>query len=177
MAAGTSAYLAPYAQLIFAQTTTQSGLLLGLFFAGGVPGQYLGGAMADRGSRIRPVILATLGCVAAAFAVPFFAGAFALYTLAFILGLFVFMVQPAMTALVSDATDPRVRGLAFGVFFAMTNGAGGLSPLLAGLLGESGRLVILFPLLGVLLLLSLPFCRRFANQGAPHHRPKGLASA
>jgi len=160
---GTTSYLAPYLQDDLGARITMTGIALGLLFAGGIPGQYLGGRMTDRFGRTLPVLIATVGCTGALAVIPYVRLGMTLQATLFLLGAFMFMLQPPMTAWVSDVAHPEVKGLAFGAFFGATNAAGALAPLLAGLLANGAHLKLLFVVMSAVSLVSLPVVSRLGR--------------
>lgn len=163
---GANSYLAPYLQENLGQTVALSGWMMGLLYAGGIPGQYVGGRLTDRHGRLFPIAAGTIGSVTFLALLPFLTSQLAVAVCLFFVGVAVFMLQPPMTILLSDETHEDVKGLAFGTFFAVTNGAGALAPLWAGYLAQSDRLVQIFLWMAAVKLISLPLIPAYRRWSA-----------
>lgn len=117
----------------------------------GVPGQYLGGRIADRVPPERG--LAALMTVLAALALSFVAATGALWSFLLVsglLGVALFTVQPLSQATVAAYTPPGSRGLSFGYTYLAIFGVGSLGAGLAGfVLTVAGRRELFVVLAGL----------------------------
>jgi predicted MFS family arabinose efflux permease len=117
----------------------------------GVPGQYLGGRIADRVPPERG--LAALMTVLVVLALSFVAATGALWSFLLVsglLGVALFTVQPLSQATVAAYTPPGSRGLSFGYTYLAIFGVGSLGAGLAGfVLTAAGRRELFVVLAGL----------------------------
>jgi len=130
---GTFAYMATYLQDVRNMTVAVSGILAGIQYGVGALGHLVGGYMADRNSRILPVVIGTTGALIG-FGLILLPSNAALLIGIFILGFSLFVKQPAMNTLLADAVPKEVHGRLYGVFFIITNTIGALAPMFGGLI-------------------------------------------
>jgi MFS family permease len=119
----------------------------------GVLGQFLGGNMAD---RLNKEMLYTAIFFTASVALLLLGklGNLPLVIASSIFAFLYFMNQPVGNALITAHSQPRHRGLVFGLFFFMSFGAGSIMGYLAGKVGETFALKSIFALLAGCLLAS-----------------------
>jgi len=117
----------------------------------GVPGQYLGGRIADRMPPERG--LAALMTILVVLALSFVAATGALWSFLLVsglLGVALFTVQPLSQATVAEYTPPGSRGLSFGYTYLAIFGVGSLGAGLAGfVLTVAGRRELFVVLAGL----------------------------
>ncbi len=119
-------------------TAAVCGLVTGLALLAGVPGQYLGGWFSDRCKLPLVIAVSFFGAAPLAWAVGVWGG----WTgagLAFGMVVFLLVQQPALNSLIASMAPARLRGAAYGLYFSINFGVGGLGPGLAGsLAGREG---------------------------------------
>jgi MFS family permease len=100
----------------------------------GMAGQYLGGRLADRiaPERALSYVLATLAVLAGMFVPAVAVGLLPFLSVALLLGVALFTIQPLQQATVAAYSPPSVRGLSFGYTFLAIFGIGALGAGLAG---------------------------------------------
>ena len=115
----------------------------------GVAGQYLGGRLADRiaPERALSYVLATLAVLAGLFVPAVAVGVLPFLSVALLLGVALFTIQPLQQATVAAYSPPSVRGLSFGYTFLAIFGIGALGAGLAGAVLTYADVAALFAVL------------------------------
>jgi MFS transporter, FSR family, fosmidomycin resistance protein len=149
------------------------GIALALVFAGGAAGKLVCGFVGARLGML-PTVLITEGATAAGILalLPLPIGpALALLPL---IGIALNGTSSVLYGTVPELVTPERRDSAFGVFYTGTIGAGALSPVLYGLVGDAMSLPAAILLVAAVVLLTLPLAwrlRRFLD--APRRDPGG----
>ena len=149
------------------------GIALTLVFAGGAAGKLVCGFVGARLGML-PTVLITEGATAAGILalLPLPIGpALALLPL---IGIALNGTSSVLYGTVPELVTPERRDSAFGVFYTGTIGAGALSPVLYGLVGDAMSLPAAMLLVAAVVLLTLPLAwrlRRFLD--APRSDPGG----
>jgi MFS transporter, FSR family, fosmidomycin resistance protein len=149
------------------------GIALALVFAGGAAGKLVCGFVGARLGML-PTVLITEGATAAGILalLPLPIGpALALLPL---IGIALNGTSSVLYGTVPELVTPERRDSAFGVFYTGTIGAGALSPVLYGLVGDAMSLPAAMLLVAAVVLLTLPLAwrlRRFLD--APRRDPGG----
>ena len=149
------------------------GIALALVFAGGAAGKLVCGFVGARLGML-PTVLITEGATAAGILalLPLPIGpALALLPL---IGIALNGTSSVLYGTVPELVTPERRDSAFGVFYTGTIGAGALSPVLYGLVGDAMSLPAAMLLVAAVVLLTLPLAwrlRRFLD--APPSDPGG----
>jgi MFS transporter, FSR family, fosmidomycin resistance protein len=147
--------LLPFVLIAKGASVTQVGFALSLTFAGGAVGKFFCGLIAARAGVLRTTILTEVATAA---------GIVALLPLSLEVSM---LLLPAIgialngTSSVLYGTVPELvpaarRARAFGVFYTLTIGAGALSPLLYGMLGDAIGVPRTFGVIAAVVLLALP---------------------
>ncbi|NLN17240.1 MAG: MFS transporter [Firmicutes bacterium] len=152
---GTFAYIATYLQDVRGMTVAVSGILAGVQYGVGALGHLVGGYMADRSSRVLPVLIGTTGALIG-FGLILLPSPAALLVGIFILGFSLFVKQPAMNTLLADAVPQEVHGRLYGVFFIITNTIGALAPMFGGLIIGRFSFTAFFLLCSAIVLSAYP---------------------
>jgi MFS transporter, FSR family, fosmidomycin resistance protein len=149
------------------------GIALTLVFAGGAAGKLVCGLVGARLGML-PTVLITEGATAA--------GILALLplpigpTLALLplIGIALNGTSSVLYGTVPELVTPERRDSAFGVFYTGTIGAGALSPVLYGLVGDAMSLTAAMLLVAAVVLLTLPLAWRLSRfLDAPPRDPSG----
>lgn len=167
-------YLTIYLTTVQGFSPSQSGLVLGLWAAGGAVGTLAGGVAADRIGR-RPTLLAAhVGAVALLVSLAFAQGFWVIAPLTFLFGVVAESARPAFQALMVDVVPERDRLRAFTLNYWAVNVGFAVAAMLAGLVASADPKLIflldaasaLAPLLFILLKVREP--QRARPAAAPH---------
>jgi len=147
--------LLPFALIAKGASVTQTGFALSLTFAGGAAGKFLCGLIAARAGILRTTILTELATAA---------GIVALLPLSLeasmlllpLLGVALNGTSSVLYGTVPELVPGERRARAFGVFYTLTIGAGAVSPLFYGLIGDSVGVPRTFIVIAAVVLLVLP---------------------
>ncbi len=113
-----------------------SGLIIGAWGVGAVIAAVVGGQLSDRWGRKRTMVASLCGGALVLFAFAHASGAPALAVLALLLGAVAEVYRPAVSAAITDLTQPEQRGRAFGYLIWSYNLGFAISPMLAGALAK-----------------------------------------
>ena len=145
----------PFALISKGASVTQVGFALSLTFAGGAAGKFLCGLIAARAGILRTTILTELATAA---------GIVALLPLSLeasmlllpVLGIALNGTSSVIYGTLAELVPAARRARAFGIFYTLTIGAGAVSPVLYGLLGDSIGVPRTFAVIAAVVLLVLP---------------------
>ncbi|GHJ46287.1 MFS transporter [Catellatospora sp. TT07R-123] len=130
-------YLTIYLTTVQHFSSTEAGLVLGLWAAGGAVGTMIGGVAADRIGR-RPALLAAhLGACGLLLSLAFAQGLAAIATLVFLFGLVAESARPAFQALMIDVVPERDRLRAFTLTYWAVNVGFAVAATVAGLVAKA----------------------------------------
>ena len=147
--------LLPFLLIAKGASVTQVGFSLSLVFAGGAAGKFLCGLIAARAGVLRTTILTELATAAGIVAlVPLSLDASMLLLPA--LGIALNGTSSVLYGTVAELVPATRRARAFGVFYTLTIGAGAVSPVLYGLLGDTIGVPRTFAVIAAVVLLVLP---------------------
>ncbi len=147
--------LLPFVLIAKGASVTQVGFALSLTFAGGAAGKFFCGLIAARAGVLRTTILTELATAA---------GIVALLPLSLegsmlllpAIGIALNGTSSVLYGTVAEIVPGARRARAFGVFYTLTIGAGAVSPLLYGLLGDAIGMPRTFGVIAAVVLLVLP---------------------
>ena len=122
----------------------------------GMAGQYVGGKLTDRMENARGIAIAfgVLAALALVFVPASAAGLGPLLMVSFVLGFFLFVVQPLYQATVAAYTPPGARGLSYGYTYLGVFGIGALGAAIAGVVLQYASPAALFAVLAVFASLA-----------------------
>ena len=147
--------LLPFLLIAKGASITQAGFALSLVFAGGAAGKFFCGLIAARAGVLRTTILTELATAAGIVALlPLSLDASMLLLPA--LGLVLNGTSSILYGTVPELVPVARRARAFGVFYTLTIGAGAVSPVLYGLLGDAIGVPRTFGVIAAVVLLVLP---------------------
>lgn len=152
---GVFSFLPTFLQEQFALGVAASGIIAGVNYGGGILGQLLGGYLSDKYSRLVVLLWATVGCTASLLLLPAISGAALMVVVVFIMGFSMFMLQPAINALVADVTPAEILGTSFGIVFIAKYGLGSLAPLVGGLAGQYSSLAFFFYIMAGIMAVTI----------------------
>jgi MFS family permease len=147
--------LLPFVLIAKGASVTQVGFALSLTFAGGAAGKFFCGLIAARAGVLRTTILTELATAA---------GIVALLPLSLegsmlllpAIGIALNGTSSVLYGTVAELVPGARRARAFGVFYTLTIGAGAVSPVLYGLLGDAIGVPRTFGVIAAVVLLVLP---------------------
>ena len=147
--------LLPFVLIAKGASVTQVGFALSLTFAGGAAGKFFCGLIAERAGVLRTTILTELATAA---------GIIALLPLSLegsmlllpAIGVALNGTSSVLYGTVAEIVPAARRARAFGVFYTLTIGAGAVSPLLYGLLGDAIGVPRTYGVIAAVVLLVLP---------------------
>jgi len=147
--------LLPFLLIAKGASITQAGFALSLVFAGGAAGKFLCGLIAARAGVLRTTILTELATAAGIVALlPLSLEASMLLLPA--IGIALNGTSSILYGTVPELVPVARRARAFGVFYTLTIGAGAVSPVLYGLLGDAIGVPRTCGVIAAVVLLVLP---------------------
>jgi MFS family permease len=147
--------LLPFVLIAKGASVTQVGFALSLTFTGGAAGKFLCGLIAARAGVLRTTILTELATAA---------GIVALLPLSLqasmlllpVIGIALNGTSSVLYGTVAELVPGERRARAFGIFYTLTIGAGAVSPVLYGLLGDAIGVPRTYAVIAAVVLLVLP---------------------
>jgi MFS transporter, FSR family, fosmidomycin resistance protein len=147
--------LLPFMLIAKGASVTQTGFALSLTFAGGAAGKFLCGLIAARAGILRTTILTELATAAGVVALlPLSLEASMLLLPA--IGIALNGTSSVLYGTVPELVPGERRARAFGVFYTLTIGAGAVSPVFYGLIGDSVGVPRTIVVIAAVVLLVLP---------------------
>ena len=147
--------LLPFVLIAKGASVTQVGFALSLTFAGGAAGKFVCGLIAARAGVLRTTILTEVATAAGIVALlPLSLDASMLLLPA--IGIALNGTSSVLYGTVPELVPAARRARAFGVFYTLTIGAGALSPVLYGMLGDAIGVPRTFGVIAAVVLLVLP---------------------
>ncbi len=147
--------LLPFVLIAKGASVTQVGFALSLTFAGGAAGKFFCGLIAARAGVLRTTILTELATAAGIVALLPLSLAGSILLLPAI-GIALNGTSSVLYGTVAELVPGARRARAFGVFYTLTIGAGAVSPVLYGLLGDAVGVPRTFGVIAAVVLLVLP---------------------
>lgn len=145
---GIFAYLPSLLQDDFAMAVAISGVITGIQYGGGVFGQLVGGFASDKWNEANVIIAASIGFIITVIVLFVFKNSTpAVVVILFVMGFFLFMLQPPINAIFAKAVPASMLGSSFGVVFIFKYGLGALAPALGGAVASGASLTVFFYLL------------------------------
>jgi len=147
--------LLPFVLIAKGASVTQVGFALSLTFAGGAAGKFFCGLIAVRAGVLRTTILTELATAAGIVALlPLSLEASMLLLPA--IGIALNGTSSVLYGTVAELVPGARQARAFGIFYTLTIGAGAVSPMLYGLLGDAIGVPRTFAVIAAVVLLVLP---------------------
>jgi len=147
--------LLPFVLIAKGASVTQVGFALSLTFAGGAAGKFFCGLIAARAGVLRTTILTELATAAGIVALlPLSLEASMLLLPA--IGIALNGTSSVLYGTVAELVPAARRARAFGIFYTLTIGAGAVSPLMYGLLGDAFGVPRTIAVIAAVVLLVLP---------------------
>jgi MFS family permease len=136
-------------------TQTQTGLVIGLYGAGGAVGNLVGGVLTDRWGRRPTLLTAQFGAAALMAGLGFAHAYWHILGTAFLLGTFAEAVRPAFSAMMIDVVPDRDRVRAYSLNYWAINLGFALSAVGAGLAAQVDYLLLFLVDAGTTLITAL----------------------
>lgn len=147
--------LLPFVLIAKGASVTQVGFALSLTFAGGAAGKFFCGLIAVRAGVLRTTILTEVATAAGIIALlPLSLQASMLLLPA--IGIALNGTSSVLYGTVAELVPGARQARAFGIFYTLTIGAGAVSPMLYGLLGDAIGVPRTFAVIAAVVLLVLP---------------------
>ena len=147
--------LLPFLLIAKGASITQVGFALSLVFAGGAAGKFFCGLIAARAGVLRTTILTELATAAGIVALLPLALDWSMLLLP-VIGIALNGTSSILYGTVPELVPVARRARAFGVFYTLTIGAGAVSPVLYGLLGDAIGVPRSCAVIAAVVLLVLP---------------------
>jgi len=137
---------------------TQIGFALTLLFAGGAAGKFTCGLLAERFGVIPMVVGTEILTSAGILSLTWFSPS-AIWILLPFVGIVLNGTSSVLYATVAEIISPMARSRGYGLYYAITLGAGAVSPLVYGLLTDALGLSFSIMCAALMVLLTLPLSR------------------
>jgi len=137
---------------------TQIGFALTLLFAGGAAGKFMCGLLAERFGVIPMVVGTEILTSAGILSLTWFSPS-AIWILLPFVGIVLNGTSSVLYATVAEIISPMARSRGYGLYYAITLGAGAVSPLVYGLLTDALGLSFSIMCAALMVLLTLPLSR------------------
>lgn len=147
--------LLPFVLIAKGASVTEVGFALSLTFAGGATGKFFCGLIAARAGVLRTTILTELATAAGIVALLPLSLEVSMLLLPAI-GIALNGTSSVLYGTVAEIVPSARRARAFGIFYTLTIGAGAVSPVLYGLLGDAIGVPRTFGVIAAVVLLVLP---------------------
>ena len=147
--------LLPFVLIAKGASVTEVGFALSLTFAGGATGKFICGLIAARAGVLRTTILTELATAAGIVALLPLSLEVSMLLLPAI-GIALNGTSSVLYGTVAEIVPSARRARAFGIFYTLTIGAGAVSPVLYGLLGDAIGVPRTFGVIAAVVLLVLP---------------------
>jgi MFS family permease len=136
-------------------TQSQTGLVIGLYGAGGAVGTLTGGVLADRWGRRPTLLLAQFGAAGLMLGLGFAHGYWSILGTTFALGMFAEAARPAFSAMMIDVVSDKDRVRAFSLNYWAINLGFALAAVGAGLAAQVDYLLLFVVDAGTTLITAL----------------------
>jgi len=144
----------------------QVGFALTLLFAGGAVGKFACGVLAEWFGVI-PMVVVTEALTTAGILSLFWAPLSAVWILLPLVGVVLNGTSSVLYATVAEVISPAGRSRGYGLYYAITLGAGAVSPILYGLITDSLGLSFTIISTGLMALITIPLSR-FLSKNTPN---------
>lgn len=139
----------------------QAGFALTLVFAGGAAGKFICGVLAER-IGIIPMVVGTEIFTAAGILALGISPLPAVWALLPLVGIVLNGTSSVLYATVAEIFSPASRARGYGLYYAVTLGAGAVSPMIFGLLTDSMGLSFTVMTTALMVVLTLPLSRHLS---------------
>jgi MFS family permease len=136
----------------------QAGFALTLVFVGGAAGKFICGVLAER-IGIIPMVVGTEIFTAAGILTLMMLPLSGIWALLPFVGIVLNGTSSVLYAMVAEMFDPASRARGYGLYYAVTLGAGAVSPMVFGLLTDSTGLSFTIMMTALMVVLTIPLSR------------------
>ena len=143
----------------------QVGFALTLLFAGGAVGKFACGVLAEWFGVI-PMVVVTEALTTAGILSLFWAPLSAVWILLPLVGVVLNGTSSVLYATVAEIISPAGRSRGYGLYYAITLGAGAVSPIIYGLITDSLGLSFTLISIGLMALITIPLSRYLSKNTA-----------
>ncbi len=144
----------------------QVGFALTLLFAGGAVGKFACGVLAEWFGVI-PMVVVTEALTTAGILSLFWAPLSAVWILLPLVGVVLNGTSSVLYATVAEVISPAGRSRGYGLYYAITLGAGAVSPIIYGLITDSLGLSFTLISTGLMALITIPLSR-YLSKNTPN---------
>ena len=148
----------PFLLLMKGIPVTQLGYALTLLFAGGAAGKFVCGILAER-FGIVPMVVGTEALTAAGIFALLWTPPTIMWTLLPLVGIVLNGTSSVLYATVAEIISPGGRSRGYGLYYAITQSFGALSPIIYGLVTDSLGLSFTFITTALMALFTLPLSK------------------
>lgn len=137
---------------------TQLGFALTLLFVGGAAGKFICGVLAER-MGIIPMVVGTEILTAAGILILILLPPSGIWVFLPLVGIVLNGTSSVLYATVAEIFNPASRARGYGLYYAITLGAGAVSPMVFGLLTDSMGLSFTIMMTALMVLFTIPLSR------------------
>ena len=148
----------PFLLLMKGIPATQLGYALTLLFAGGAAGKFVCGILAER-FGIVPMVVGTEALTAAGIFALLWTSPTIMWTLLPLVGIVLNGTSSVLYATVAEIISPGGRSRGYGLYYAITQSFGALSPIIYGLVTDSLGLSLTLITTALMALVTLPLSK------------------
>jgi FSR family fosmidomycin resistance protein-like MFS transporter len=133
----TSLLMPLYLVVTYSASTVSAGVLTAIMLTAGLVGEVVSSVLSDRlHNRVGFLVMSTGLATPALLLLNFALAPLSLILVLIIIGFFFYLGVPANTALQTEVSPRRSRGLAFGLLFSVGSIPGAVSPIIFGFIGD-----------------------------------------
>jgi len=133
----TSLLMPLYLVVTYSATTVSAGVLTAIMLTSGLFGEIVSSILSDRlHNRVGFLVVSTGFATPALLLLNFALESLMLILVLIIIGFFFYLGVPANTALMTEISPRKARGLAFGIIFSIGSIPGAVSPIIFGFIGD-----------------------------------------
>ena len=156
----------PFLLLLKGIPSTQLGYALSLLFAGGAAGKFVCGLLAER-LGIIPMVVGTEALTGAGILALLWASPTIMWLILPLVGIMLNGTSSVLYATVAEIIPPAGRSRGYGLYYAITQGAGALSPMIYGFITDSLSLSFTVMCIALMAFVPIPLCKFLSkNKGA-----------
>jgi len=155
---GTLLTFLPFLLLLKGIPSNKLGYALTLLFAGGASGKYFCGVLAER-IGIIPVVIATECLTCAGILALLWASPNILWLIMPFVGIMLNGTSTVLYSMVAKIISPARRSRGYGLYYAVTLSAGGLSPVIYGFITDSLGISFTFICIALMALVTIPLSK------------------
>ena len=148
----------PFLLLLKGIPSTKLGYALTLLFAGGAAGKFVCGILSER-LGIIPVVVGTEALTFAGILALLWASPTIMWLIMPLVGIMLNGTSTVLYATVAESISPAGRSRGYGLYYAVTQSAGALSPVIYGLITDSLGISFTVVCIALMALGTIPLCK------------------